>query len=256
MVLAVLVSLVLVLCAPFIGELRRSVQAAVPGPQYLWLVNGVVGAGVMAVAVTALLRIRQGRAWRFMLVGLAACIAIVFSRATGSSNPAVAAVEHFHFVQYGVITGLFYRAWRRRGDAAALLLPCAAAFVFGIAEEWWQWFLPARVGEIADVLINSAAIVCGLFVSVALAPLVGPWRRGGARAAGVLVAVAALAAFTWTVHVGHAIENPDIGLFRSRYSPEQLRSIAADRAARWAVDPPRRFKSQITNHKSPIQLTE
>ena len=240
MFVAVLVSLALVLSAPFIGELRRGVQASLPGPQYLWLVNGVVGAGVGAVVVTALMRIRDGRLWRFALIGSAMVIAVVFTRLTGSSNPAVAAVEHFHFVQYGVITWLFYRAWHGRGDAAVLVLPCVAAFVFGVAEEWWQWFLPARVGELADVLLNTVAILCGLLVSAALRPPIWRPRRGGARAAaaGVLVAAAALAAFTWTVHVGHAIDDPDIGRFRSRYSADHLHALAAERLVRWAADPP------------------
>jgi hypothetical protein len=247
MALAVLVSVVLVISAPFIGEFRRWLAANVPGPQYLWLVNGVVGAGVAGVAIAAFLRIREGRVWRFGLIALAALIAIVFTRATGSAVPAVAAVEHFHFVQYGVITWLFYRAWRGRGDAASLLLPCAAAFVFGVAEEWWQWFLPARVGELQDVLLNGVAICCGLLVSVAVMPMA---RRGGgaargargsgltASAAGVFVAVTAVAAFTWTVHVGYAIHDPDIGMFRSRYSSTRLDALAADRTTRWATEPP------------------
>ena len=244
---AVLVSVVLVISAPFIGELRRWAAATLPGPQYLWLVNGVVGAGVAAVAVAAFLQIRHNRMWRFGLIGLAALIAVVFTRATGSANPAVAAVEHFHFVQYGVITWLFYRTWRGRADVASLLLPCAAAFVFGVAEEWWQWFLPARVGELEDVLLNSVAILCGLLVSVAIMPMARPGggRARGARgsglaaaAAGAFVAVTAVAAFTWTVHVGYAIHDPQIGMFRSRYSPDRLDALAADRTTRWALEPP------------------
>ena len=244
---AVLVSLLLVLAAPFIGEFRRWLAANVPGPQYLWLVNGVVGAGVAGVAIAAFLRIREGRAWRFGLIALAALIAIVFTRATGSAVPAVAAVEHFHFVQYGVITWLFYRAWRGRGDVASLVLPCAAAFVFGVAEEWWQWFLPARVGELQDVLLNGVAICCGLLVSVAVMPMAlsgGGTARGTrgsgltASVAGVCAALAAVAAFTWTVHVGHAIHDPEIGMFRSRYAPAQLDQLAVERTARWAVAPP------------------
>jgi VanZ family protein len=240
MFFAVLVSVVLVAAAPFIGELRRWAQASLPGPQYLWLVNGVVGAGVAVVVGTALARIREGRPWRFALIALAAIIAIVFSRLTGSANPAVAAVEHFHFVQYGVMTWLFYRAWRARGDLSSLVWPCVAAFVFGVAEEAWQWFLPARVGEVADVLLNTVAIACGLLVSVALLPL-GRLARGrgvAASMAGVAVAVSAASVFVWTVHVGHAIHDEDIGMFRSRYAREALGALAAERTARWVVDPP------------------
>jgi len=245
MLLAVSVSLALVLAAPFIGELRRWVAGAMPG-QYLWIVNGAVGLCVAAVGVAAVVRIRQGRVWRFGLLGGAAAVAVGFARVTGNANPAVAAVEHFHFVQYGVITWLFYRAWRGRGDVASLVWPASAAFVFGVAEEWWQWFLPARVGEWQDVALNTVAIACGLMVSVALAPMerrTAGWSARGVRGArgalaGVLVAAAAVAAFVWTVHVGFAITDPEGGMFRSRYAAAQLQQLAAERTARWAIDPP------------------
>ena len=261
MLLAVVISLALVLAAPFIGELRRWVNSTLPG-QYVWIVNGAVGLVGGAVAFFAVRHIRDRRLARFSLIGAAVAIAVVFTRMTGSSVPAVAAVEHFHFVQYGFITWLFYRAWRKRGDAASFVLPVAAAFVFGIAEEWWQWFLPGRVGELADVLLNTVAIACGLMVSVALAPLdsgplvrrsAGPfglpavarsakvggaWRGFRDSVAGVAVAIVALAAFTWTVHVGHLIADPSIGEFRSRYAATTLLSFSDERAARWAVDPP------------------
>lgn len=124
---------------------------------------------------------------------------------------------------------------------SSLALPAAAAFTFGVAEEWWQWFLPARVGELEDVLLNTAAITCGLLVSVALDPPARETagRRGMAAAgAGLLVATAAAAAFTWTVHVGHVIADPSIGEFRSRYPAAQLHALSDARAARWATDPP------------------
>jgi hypothetical protein len=130
---------------------------------------------------------------------------------------------------------------------ASFALPIVAAFVFGIAEEWWQWFLPARVGELEDVLLNTVAIACGLMVSVAVEPgptvrgSVGAKVRGGAArisAIGVTAALLALSAFTWTVHVGHVIADPGIGEFRSRYSATRLLALSGERAATWASDPP------------------
>lgn len=240
--IALLVSLLLVATAPFIGEARRWLAAAWPD-QYLGIVNGAVAAAAVVVAMGAVWRIRRGWPWRVALLATAAVTAVVFTRLTGSPVPAVAAVEHFHFVQYGVITGLFYRAWRHRGDLTSLVGPIAAAVVFGTLEEWWQWFLPARVGELADVLLNVVAIVCGLLVSVALAPLtVTPrvaaqrgWGRSAAALGGVLLVIGA---FTFTVHVGHRIDDADIGSFMSRYSRDDLARLSADRAARWAADPP------------------
>lgn len=239
---ALLVSSLLVATAPFIGEARRWVASSWPD-QYLGIVNGAVAAAAVVVAIGAARRIRRGWPWRVSLLAVAAAVAVVFTRLTGSPVPAVAAVEHFHFVQYGVITGLFYRAWRGRADMTSLVWPMAAALVFGTLEELWQWFLPARVGEIDDVLLNVVAIACGLLVSVSLAPLNatcravirhGWWRSAGALAAVLLV----VGAFTVTVHVGSRIEDADIGSFMSRYAREDLARLSGARAAFWAVDPP------------------
>jgi hypothetical protein len=82
MLLAVLVSTVLVLAAPFIGELRRWLAATLPG-QYVWIINGVVGAAAIAVVLAALVRIRHGRVWRFGFLVLAAGLAVAFAEATG-----------------------------------------------------------------------------------------------------------------------------------------------------------------------------
>jgi VanZ family protein len=240
--LACAVSLSLVAAAPFIGEFRRWLAAALPG-HYVWIINGAVGLGVLSVAVLALTRIREDRGWRFATLACAGTSAATFALTTGSPVPSVAAVEHFHFVQYGVITALFYRVWRTRADLSSLFLPMSAGVVFGALEEWWQWFLPVRVGDLGDVLLNIVAIACGLLVSVSFAPLGRGWRdvwRQGRRAsaAGVLIAALAVAAFTWTVHVGYTVRDPAIGVFMSRYSADVLPALSAQRTAQWAVDPP------------------
>ncbi len=45
-----------------------------------------------------------------------------------------------------------------------LVLPVLAGLLVGTADEWLQWFIPNRVGEIADILLNGIAIGCGLAV--------------------------------------------------------------------------------------------
>lgn len=240
--LAVAVATTLVVLAPFIGEARRWLRATLPG-QYVLIINLIVGSCALAVVVTALVRVRSQRVLRFGLMAAGALGAVTYATLTGSTDAGVAAVEHFHFVQYGLIVWLFYRAWRPQGDLTSLCWPLAAALVFGAAEEWLQWFVPGRVGEINDVLLNGVAIVCGLLVSTGLQlPASGWWRPSAAAVrragAGLVVVVAVLAAFIWTIHVGYAIDDPAGGRFLSRYSASQLDQLAADRAARWATDPP------------------
>jgi hypothetical protein len=131
------------------------------------------------------------------------------------------------------------------------VLPVLAAFTVATLDEFLQWFVPLRIGEVRDVWIDLAAIGCGLLFSVAIAPPgdVGLVRRGSATriaAAGGL----AFAAFAWffvTVHVGHVIHDADTGTFRSRYTPADLMLASSDRGRRWQgrmPDAPPRFSHE------------
>ncbi|MDO8834656.1 MAG: VanZ family protein, partial [Vicinamibacterales bacterium] len=200
--LAIAVSIALVMAAPFLGELRSQLRAAFPG-QFTLIVKGVVGASVFVAL--SLTRVRERRALRYGAMGLAVVSAAVYALATGSMDPNVFWVEAIHFVQYGIVTFLFYRVWRDRGDWSSLAVPFVAAFIVGIAEEGYQWFLPARVGELKDVWLNGVAIGCGLLFSLGAAPLAPfswQWRSGSARLVlrAAAMAVLALAAFVHAVH--------------------------------------------------------
>jgi VanZ family protein len=240
--LAVAVSIILVVAAPFVGVVRSQIRAAFPG-QFGTIINGIVAAALAAALVWALARIRTHRLARYGAVALAFAAGIVYSRATDSPDSSVRAVEHFHFVEYGLITFFYYRAWRERLDLAALVLPLVAAFLVGIADEAVQWFIPARVGELNDVWLNGVAIGCGLLFGAGFeppAPFRAGWRPGSRRLTGNLVALTlvALAAFVWLVHLGVEIRDNEIGAFGSRYTAAQLAALGADRAERWKADPP------------------
>jgi hypothetical protein len=107
-------------------------------------------------------------------------------------------------------------------------------------EEWFQWFIPVRIGEVRDVFLNGVAIGCGLIFSLALEPpsrthlAVTPaaLRRIGAFAA---IVVLVFGAFFQCVHMGHEIEGGpwSHGTFRSGYSARDLDRLAAARAQQW-----------------------
>jgi hypothetical protein len=117
-----------------------------------------------------------------------------------------------------------------------------AAMAVAICDEWLQWFIPQRAGEMRDVWLNGAAAVCGLLFSTALMPVertrpAGPdvWRRMGM--AGVAVVVLG-AGFFSTAHLGYEISDPEIGVFASIDSAEVLLDRGRGRQARWRVQPP------------------
>ena len=241
-IVAILVAAALVLSAPFVGQIRSAVKQAFPG-QFLLIVGGVIGLGVAAALAAAAWRIRDRRAARYGAIAAAVLIAVGYSAANATEFPESNAVERFHFLQYGLITFLFYRAWRPLGDGAVLVLPVLAGVIVGTVEEWLQWFIPARVGDIRDVALNLVAIISGLLFSLGLDP---PSRlslrvEGASRSRVVYMAVAALltlAVFFHVLHLGHEIADQEIGLFTSRYSAEDLLALQSERARTWAASPP------------------
>lgn len=242
LVLAVAVAVILVLSAPFVGQIRNEIRRAFPG-QFVPIIGGIIAAGLGAAILAALVRIRENRAVRYGTLALALVIAAGYSAYRAGPHPESNAVERFHFLQYGLITFLFYRAWRPLGDISVILLPVFAGLIVGTVEEWFQWFIPVRVGEMNDVFLNLVAIGTGLLFSVAvdppkdLRPSLSPASRRSVTTLSV-VTLLAFATFFHVVHLGHWIQDPEAGTFASRYSRERLLELQAERAAAWRLRPP------------------
>ncbi len=233
---------VVIFGAVFVAEIRAAIAAAFPGHVRTIIGGSVVAmiGGAIAIAVS---RIREHRAVRYVALVAALTAGAVFARGMSTGNADTDVVESFHFVEYGLLTLLFYRAWRPLGDLSVLVLPVLAGVLVGTLDEWLQWFVPARVGELHDVVLDAGAVACGLLFSIALSPparfalALGPRSAMRIGSAAVVVTIAA-ALFFHTVHLGYDVREPGIGVFRSRYSRGQLESAAKERTARWRGQPP------------------
>jgi VanZ family protein len=237
------VSAALVLGAPFIGQLRGVVRDAIGGSRFVTVMAAIVLGAAGVAIVFAVTRIRERRRERYAALVASLVIAVSYAIASSTGNAEVDAVERFHFIEYGVITILFYKTWRQAEDGSLLVMPVLAGFIVGTLEEWLQWFIPARIGEARDVLLNSFAIGCGLLFSLALDPptrrtwtLTRESRRRVTRLAAVALLV--FGGFVHSVHLGFEIKDADAGIFRSRYTNGELADIAAARARQWAANPP------------------
>jgi hypothetical protein len=227
----------LVFGSPFVGQARASASAAFPGavgPAAAVVIAAFVGAWILI----ALTRIRHHRAERYLAIASAVLVAAIFSRSFRTGNAEIDLVEAFHFVEYGALTFLFYRAWHARGDGSSLALPALAGLLVAACDEWFQWFVPGRVGELRDLAIDAAAVMCGLLFSIGLRPPIrvtlalgagSPMRIGSLAA----VAVLTLALFFQTAFLGYEVTDPAVGTFRSRYTAEQLGEASRRRAAQW-----------------------
>jgi hypothetical protein len=250
-------SAAVVTAAPIMGQVRGLLRSAFPA-YFVVIVGAAVAGAVITALVTAIVRIKTSRAARFAAIAAALVIGIGYSVASRSGIPDVDAVEHVHFIEYGLITILFYRAWREQADPSAFALPVLAALLVGTLDEWLQWFVPVRVGEMRDVLLNLVAISCGLLFGAAIEPPAAfskRLRRESTVSVGVAGAAVVLtfAAFVSMAHLGHLVstekgsgslfqndrpEKAPGAFFKSHYTGDGLDALARDRAARWRTDPP------------------
>ena len=239
---AILAAAAIILSAPFISLIRNAIRDSFPG-HFVLILGAAVGGSIVVALILAAGRIKDRRALRYGGMAAAIVVGTVYSLWTSSPDPQVSAVERFHFVEYGFLTFLFYRAWRPLNDAGVLVLPALAAMLTATIEEWFQWFIPGRVGTMDDVFLNWVAIVCGLLFSIGLDPPEHAVRRIGSRSRqhiGITTSsfVIVFGMFFDSVHLGHRIRDARIGSFASLFTVAELQDQARDRAARWPTEPP------------------
>jgi hypothetical protein len=230
--------------------LARSIQEAVRdrgGKELFLWITFLSFAGAAGWIVRAMIRNQwTGRPVQILVL---AAIGAGLSGMTWSlrANPE----EAFHFVQYGVLSLLLFRALGHRLQnptiyVAATLIGAA----FGIFDELIQWVVPRRYFDYRDIGINALAV--GL-VQLALAAGIRPgFVRGHLSGAGIQLGFraaildlllllfcvsntpravefysrfipAAAALDQVTAEYGFRIEDPAIGVFFSRLPAEALK---------------------------------
>lgn len=129
---------------------------------FFWFVIGWV---VLGVAASAAFLARQPdrpplRAW-LVLAAVAGAYAGFSWQLRGNPEEAV------HFVQYGVLGALVFRALTHRvRDPSIYVLAALVTALFGMLDEGLQWIVPRRFFDFRDIGIN---VLAGILMQVALA---------------------------------------------------------------------------------------
>lgn len=73
-----------------------------------------------------------------------------------------------HFAAYGLLGALFFRAYTttplkdRRNRL--ILLSIGSATLYGISDEFHQYFVPFRQADILDAIANAIGSICGVII--------------------------------------------------------------------------------------------
>jgi len=140
---------------PLVRRLREAFVARWP--------SELIGYGVMAVVVgataAAILALRRRRrrldpADALWLLGVAATLVVWTSHLMDQPEEAI------HFLEYGVLGVLLYRALRTRIPDDTVFIAAALVGIFvGTVDEIIQWLVPGRYWDYRDIVLNGGASV-------------------------------------------------------------------------------------------------
>jgi hypothetical protein len=249
-------SLVIFATIPLARTIQRAVRETVGEEAFLYVV-------LVAIVVTFLATFRHLRglgrispvrgAWLLGVAAVYAGYAFTLRRAP---------VEALHFLQYGVLGVLAFRALTHRmRDPGIYLAAALIGGIVGIIDEAIQWLTPRRVWDLRDIWFNFFA---ASLIQVAIAAGIRPSLIAGTlapRSIRLICRMAALATLLLTASLlntppriawyaeripalgfllersdvmleyGYLYEAPEIGRFRSRLSPAELERLDAQRGA-------------------------
>jgi VanZ family protein len=240
------------LTIPFARAVQRYVAASSLGSDaFLWLVLVLVSiGGVLALRSI----VRKWTSWTQFLWLAVVTSVFVWSTLELRSSPE----EAVHFVQYGVLGLLIFRALAHSiRDPTIYGTAVAIGASIGIVDEVIQWLTPERFWGLRDIWFNFVGValtMVGIALGTRPSSIRGPITPRGIRWFCRAAAVALLllganllntperfrfdfieAQNDQMVEYGHLHSDPEIAVFRSRFSLEELARTDRERAGEAAA---------------------
>lgn len=86
-------------------------------------------------------------------------------------NPIIRKLAHFSIY---TLVGIFMMAWIHTYDISLLkklIISLGFGFFYAMSDEFHQYFIPGRSAEIRDVMIDSAGVLVGILIVLAMISL-------------------------------------------------------------------------------------
>lgn len=244
---------------PVARSLREAIDARVGRELFLYLAAALVLLAA-ALAVRNLRRRRLPPGAYLWLLGILGIAAFFLFRLREIPEEAI------HVAEYGILSLLVYRALAHRmRDYSIYAVAFLIVGIVGIVDEYLQWAIPARHFDLRDIATNFAAGgLAQIAVFTGLRPaLIRGWPRP--RSWGLLCYVVAgmltllglgmqntpqrvawyaqqhpalsflLDGESMMAEYGYRYDDPETGVFRSRFTLEQLRRFDRERGAEVAA---------------------
>jgi VanZ family protein len=220
---------------------------------------GVIFVTIMAfaVAVVYVYRNRLDTRSSYLWLIVVASIVFAYTLDLGKQQPE----ESVHFILFGMLGVLVYRALTHRlKDSSIFLAGAIICGCIGIIDEFIQWMTPRRLWDLRDIGLNLiSAILVQVAIAKGLRPafiLQGVSRKNLQFMCSLIIVATALLGgsllmtplrIVWIserigfleflkhndsvmLEYGYRYEDPEVGVFRSRFKSHELKQIDRIRA--------------------------
>ena len=251
----ILCSLVIFVTIPLARSMQKFVREHWGKEIFSYIVFAVVLLAVV-VSLIYLRRLRVASRSRYIWLAVISTIFIGYTVRLSKSPE-----EALHFVEYGVLGLLIYRALTHKvRDKSIYFIAAVIGAIVGMMDEAIQWATPKRYWCLDDIWLNFFAVtLIQVAIAKGLSPSIISERVAprNIRCLSILTAAAILflgasllntpARVAWYTEripalkflienesmmfeYGHYYEDPEIGHFRSRLSPNELKRTDEERA--------------------------
>ncbi|MCP2604560.1 VanZ family protein [Candidatus Aminicenantes bacterium AH-873-B07] len=234
-----LYSLLIILLGIFLPVFQKYyLKESFKYPLFIILLLGLLGA---VIYLYSCLRKRKKKFIRILGVVFSLLLGLLINIYISISTPIFLAAlrERIHLIEYGFLALLFYHSFRDKISERLIYL--GALFYgssIGLIDEFFQYLVANRVGDLRDVGINILSVFMGTFFVFSLNYINQKMDIKSIRKICYqsIVFFLLLGTFIYIVHYGYIIQDHEIGEFKSKYSASKLLKIAKERDRIWRIE--------------------
>lgn len=255
----ILCSFFIFLTIPFARGIQRFVYNAFGKELFTYTILIIVLIAFIALLYLFIFRLRIRRFSQYIWLAASAALYSYFTIKL-KEHPE----EAFHFLEYGVLSYLFFIALSKRvHDHSIYITSISFVLLIGVLDEFIQWMMPERFWDIRDVGLNtlSAAIsMLGLWRGIRPIYINKPVRRLSVNMLLSIVTIDLLflgfclsntpevvsyyakGVVSWLkdeepmVEYGYRYRDPDIGVIYSRLTLKQINEIDTHYGASYGIE--------------------
>ncbi|OGL42011.1 MAG: hypothetical protein A2161_12405 [Candidatus Schekmanbacteria bacterium RBG_13_48_7] len=232
-IIPVFASILLFISTPYVGEIQKII-AHYTGKHSDKIIFSFILIFIISFMGFAFWKLRWKSPDKYLKFFVIVILYFIAIRYFQNPNKRVRVIEVIHFIEYGVLSFLFYKAFKSNQKSelslANFLFPVIIMSIIGVLDESIQWIVEKRTGEIRDVMVNIVAGLLPQILLVLFSPFTKNWfyiskKQIPILLRGLIGFTVVISIFFAFAHLGFKFKLDNTVEMVSHFTQDQLREI-------------------------------